>query len=1198
MRTIFTPNSGLQHFYRLAGARFAAFFFMLLLFLFVNCPQMKGQTYGPYVYTYGSQSITVTVDFSLVFGNTATQMQINIANSGTGPIDFNQAIVTMEGCNMPPSFNTFFTLGNLSYPDYSTSNNVPPKVTIQDQPYDIYIDTVFRYEQPITWQITSLNPGSTASPQYIFNNTSLTSSDFSRIAQGIHVVPQTWPQPVFFIPVTVNFTGNGGNGAAVKTKRVSTGVITTDNLPATGGVLQLRDNVAYEMWSEDFVSFNTLYTSQYTSTTPFSIQSGTATSATMPFTASTIPISNFYVHITGLPTGVTVPVSFQANSYPVQFTATLSEGLSQFFSRPQDNYTVTVGRYVDESNNLIATPSYQSAFTVSASNNDTFNLTFTSCTMHPFGVNGWPKYLAHGTVTQPAATVDPGLNRTPLNAIFKYSGDDGAGDRGLLYDDHAYLYNAINGTIAQAHRLDTYYHAHYTVPGNFAVMPTMVFYTANGSGGGSVGLSTDWFDTTILRIHFINLIRETQKFLSYKDAAHPYPGTFIISPDMLGALQQDFSSQNTFPPFDYDNPGNFGNSNTGYSANLFASKLFINQKLQQAYAYCGLSTTGLPTFTDSLKGYFQAINYLIHDIGQNSVLLGWQENLWSTGSANWVNSSAVPETVGQQVVDFLTNYIGVFSGVYKPDFFVIDRYERDCFGDPGTAGSYAYNATKWEKTLRYASYIAKAFQQPLMLWQFPGGHLVQKDSAVVNYSIATHSSACATWILGEPGIGANLNNIDSTQLNIAIPPANYNGAATVQQLLAQDNGYDWGQSQLQNLASRYNVFAILWGGGSTTGVAPIGTNGDDDGYLANKLRDYYSDQQVYKTDTGLATVYSSATTNTSLPATAFTSGCNLISQIIPSGASPASGSVTSKVWIEPSLPSGISNQFVKRHYEITPALNATTSTAKVTLYFSQQEFDDFNSVSALQLPTGPADNAGIARLLIEKRSGVTNNGSGLPSSYTGTIETINPADADILWNATAGFWEVSFDVVGFSGFFAKTEISPLPLTLLNFSGRKQPSDAVLLTWESADESNIRSYIVERSIDGSTFKPIADVAKSTKGIKNYQLADREAWETDTRFYRLNMPAVNGTTRYSQVVKLQKTAQATTSVYPNPIGGSFTLNTTDAALINTTAKVTDMTGRIMASFAITGRTQTVNTSTWAKEVYLLKLANGMTFKLTKY
>jgi Mycoplasma protein of unknown function, DUF285/Bacterial Ig-like domain (group 3) len=150
----------------------------------------------------------------------------------------------------------------------------------------------------------------------------------------------------------------------------------------------------------------------------------------------------------------------------------------------------------------------------------------------------------------------------------------------------------------------------------------------------------------------------------------------------------------------------------------------------------------------------------------------------------------------------------------------------------------------------------------------------------------------------------------------------------------------------------------------------------------------------------------------------------------PVAPNAISGNTTAKVWIETTQ----STQFVKRHYEITPVANATTATGKVTLYFTQQEFTDFNAVNVSKLPTGPTDAAGIGNLIIEKLPGSSSNGTGLPNTYTGTPVTINPADADIVWNAGASRWEVSFDITGFGGFFVKSVTSPPTITASAISG--------------------------------------------------------------------------------------------------------------------------------------------------------------------
>ncbi len=150
--------------------------------------------------------------------------------------------------------------------------------------------------------------------------------------------------------------------------------------------------------------------------------------------------------------------------------------------------------------------------------------------------------------------------------------------------------------------------------------------------------------------------------------------------------------------------------------------------------------------------------------------------------------------------------------------------------------------------------------------------------------------------------------------------------------------------------------------------------------------------------------------------------CRIIATVAATGASPISGSTTAKVWVQTTQPTG----YVKRHHEIAPTANAATATGKVTLYFTQAEFDDFNAVSATDLPANSGDDAGKANLRIKKYEGTSNDGSGAENTYTGAATTIDPTDTDIVWNASLSRWEVSFDAVGFGGFFVVANVVQLP----------------------------------------------------------------------------------------------------------------------------------------------------------------------------
>ncbi|MGF2413943.1 MAG: hypothetical protein ACQUYJ_16545, partial [Ferruginibacter sp.] len=210
---------------------------------------------------------------------------------------------------------------------------------------------------------------------------------------------------------------------------------------------------------------------------------------------------------------------------------------------------------------------------------------------------------------------------------------------------------------------------------------------------------------------------------------------------------------------------------------------------------------------------------------------------------------------------------------------------------------------------------------------------------------------------------------------------------------------------------------------------------------------------------------------------------NKLVEVQSGGTYTVGGTVTAKVWIESTQPSN----FVKRHFEIIPQINATTVTGRVTLYFKQQEFIDFNAINTVKLPTGPADAAGIANIQIEKRGGTSSDGTGLPGTYSGTIQTINNAALFVSWNAIATRWEISFDVTGFSGFFVKTQSSVLPIGSLYFSAARFAS-CNDLQWQTEDEINTKEFVIETSTDGILFTALATKQAAGTGNNRYRFND--------------------------------------------------------------------------------------------------------------
>ncbi len=322
-----------------------------------------------------------------------------------------------------------------------------------------------------------------------------------------------------------------------------------------------------------------------------------------------------------------------------------------------------------------------------------------------------------------------------------------------------------------------------------------------------------------------------------------------------------------------------------------------------------------------------------------------------------------------------------------------------------------------------------------------------------------------------------------------------------------------------------------------------------------------------------------------------TSTCRIIASITPNGASAVSGNVSGKVWIENTQPA----QWVKRHYEITPATNAANATARVTLYFTQAEFDDFNLLNAVKLPTNSSDNTGIANLLIEKKQGTSSDGTGLPATYSGSVETIDPADNDIVWNSEISRWEVSFNTTGFSGFFVKTESAVLSLTLLNFEGNRN-NNTNNLVWKTANEIKVKGFELQRSNNAAEFSTITNITAKNGAMQSYNYNDNISINNKI-YYRLKMIDEDRSYRYSKIVMLKDNKISTTNISPNPAKNFITITTEDKNLLNTEVLFMDSKGAAVLNQKLSSLTQQINIASLPQGLYFLKFSDATVLKLIK-
>lgn len=448
-------------------------------------------------------------------------------------------------------------------------------------------------------------------------------------------------------------------------------------------------------------------------------------------------------------------------------------------------------------------------------------------------VKGWPPYIAHGAITDGGSGTIERLKQCQMDAIFKYAGNDGGGDRGLIVVET----NATNSTITGSREIER-------ATGR-PVMPVMVVYTINASGDttnlkSDLSMDEESERNGHLWKHYVNLSRVANRLQLAKDDNHPYPGSIILNPDAMGELQK----------------GQHSTDETSVIPEILNGPIPVSENLRQAIEvlredYDIVVDLDPSQLGDNFKGYVQSLHALIRAIAPD-ITFGWQVNLWASGTSIWVHDTLSEDEVYEKYSNPLINFWNdqeVYNGYLKPDFIVFDKWERDSLEYDSRIQGHVFNPNGWLNYMVYTKQITRGFGVPCMYWQIEGGHmpLVGEDTSIIDNE---HGAIAPEFFYGNPGIGTDINNISREVLElglIAPPAANpYNGAETVEEHLLRTPEYNWSNSQLEELANN-EVFAILWGGGNTISITNIDSNIDvnDDGWLAGKVADYYKSPQYF-----------------------------------------------------------------------------------------------------------------------------------------------------------------------------------------------------------------------------------------------------------------------------------------------------------------------------------------------------------------
>ncbi|WP_118950295.1 T9SS type A sorting domain-containing protein [Taibaiella helva] len=212
-------------------------------------------------------------------------------------------------------------------------------------------------------------------------------------------------------------------------------------------------------------------------------------------------------------------------------------------------------------------------------------------------------------------------------------------------------------------------------------------------------------------------------------------------------------------------------------------------------------------------------------------------------------------------------------------------------------------------------------------------------------------------------------------------------------------------------------------------------------------------------------------------------------------------------------------------------------------------------------------------------------------SQTALIASGNGSSGNASW--------INITTPGFSNFYLMNGTTPLPIDLKSITAANAGSSN-RVDWSTAKEDAGEYFELERSADSKTFRFLAKV--NGKGAAAEYTYWDQAPLAGTSYYRLKMVNNDGKVVYSKVVSATVTDKAGFSfrVSPNPVQHTVNVSLKGDRAANATLVLTDVTGKTLRTYTVSGEEISMDMSSLSQGLYLLRYTDDNrkeTLKISK-
>jgi hypothetical protein len=285
------------------------------------------------------------------------------------------------------------------------------------------------------------------------------------------------------------------------------------------------------------------------------------------------------------------------------------------------------------------------------------------------------------------------------------------------------------------------------------------------------------------------------------------------------------------------------------------------------------------------------------------------------------------------------------------------------------------------------------------------------------------------------------------------------------------------------------------------------------------------------------------------------------------------------------------NYIMDKTYRVLPATNNNAGSNEITFYFTAAEKlgweattgQSFSDIKVIKVPG--------------QTSAVTPTNP--EPDGPGTVQVVTPSSVGSLGNM---YYITATFNTGFGGFGFGIPGTTSLITLLRFTGTLQ-GDNVLLQWSTSLEHNASHFIIEKSLDGTTYGKLGEVkaAGNSNTERNYSFLDKE-FAADYNYYRLEMVDKDNKSKLSDVVIVRNTKNSQgLFVINNPFNSYIDVRFGKVPQGQVKLQLTDVSGKLIQTEIFNSLSQNivrwnVPSKALSKGVYVLSaVADGKRYAI---